>query len=56
LSKGNTITSVNYILENKIKILQGLPLIEISQLKRHPNNIKKHSEEQIKNLMELMRS
>lgn len=55
MSKGNTITSVNYILENKIKILQGLPLIEISKLKLHPNNIKAHPEEQIKNLMELMR-
>ena len=55
MSKGNTVTSVNYILENGIKILKGLPLIEISRLKRHPNNIKKHPEEQIKNLMELMK-
>jgi len=49
------ITKVNYILENGIKILQGLPLIEISKLKKHPHNIKKHPEEQIKNLMELMK-
>jgi len=55
VSKGNTVTNVNYILENGIKILKGLPLIEISRLKRHPNNIKTHPEEQIKNLMELMK-
>jgi len=55
VSKVNTVTNVNYILENGIKILKGLPLIEISKLKRHPNNIKKHPEEQIKNLMELMK-
>jgi len=55
VSKVNTVTNVNYILENGIKILKGLPLIEISRLKRHPNNIKKHPEEQIKNLMELMK-
>ena len=51
----DTVTDVNYILENGIKILKGLPLIEISRLKRHPNNIKKHPKEQIKNLMELMK-
>ncbi len=55
MSKVNTVTNVNYILENGIKILKGIPLIEISRLKRHPNNIKKHPEEQIKNLMELMK-
>jgi len=55
VNKVNTVTDVNYILENGIKILKGLPLIEISRLKRHPNNIKKHPEEQIKNLMELMK-
>ena len=56
LGKGKGSTSnVNFILENGIKILKGLPLIEISRLKKHPNNIKKHSEEQIKNLMELMK-
>jgi len=49
------VTNVNYILENGIKILKGLPLVEISRLKRHPNNIKKHPKEQIKNLMELMK-
>jgi len=53
--KTTNLTSVNYILENGIKILKGLPLIEVSRLKRHPNNIKKHPEEQIKNLMELMK-
>jgi len=56
LSKGKVSTSnVNYILENGIKIIKGLPLIEITKLKRHPHNIKKHPEEQIKNLMELMK-
>ncbi len=52
---GNIVTDVNYILENGIKILKGLPLIETSRLKRHPKNVKKHPEEQIKNLMELMK-
>ncbi len=55
MSKAEVVTKVNFILENGIKILKGLPLIEISKLKRHPHNIKKHPEEQIKNLMELMR-
>jgi len=55
LSKAEVVTKVNFILENGIKILKGLPLIEITKLKRHPHNIKKHPEEQIKNLMELMR-
>lgn len=55
MSKAEVITQVNFILENGIKILKGLPLIEISKLKTHPHNIKKHPEEQIKNLMELMR-
>lgn len=55
MSKGKLVTEVNFILENGIKILKGLPLIEISKLKLHPNNVKKHPEDQIKNLMELMK-
>lgn len=55
MSKAEVVTKVNFILENDIKILKGLPLIEITKLKTHPHNIKKHPEEQIKNLMELMK-
>lgn len=55
----STVTSntsnVNYILENGIKIIKGVPLIEISKLKLHPNNIKSHPEEQINNLCKLMK-
>lgn len=55
MSKGTVVTAnVNYILENKIKILKGLPLIEISKLKLHPNNIKSHPQEQINNLKKLI--
>jgi len=55
VSKGNTVTSVNYILENGIKIPRGLPLIEISKLKKNPQNIKLHSKEQIHDIAELMK-
>ncbi len=55
MSSGKISTSkVHYILENKIKILKGLPLIEISKLKLYPNNIKSHPESQINNLKKLM--
>ena len=55
MSSGKLSTSkVHYILENKIKILKGLPLIEISKLKLYPNNIKSHPESQINNLKKLM--
>lgn len=55
MSKGTVVTAnVNYILENKIKILKGLPLIQISKLKLHPNNIKSHPQEQVNNLTKLI--
>ena len=55
MSKGTVVTAnVNYILENKIKILKGLPLIEISKLTLHSNNIKSHPQEQINNLKKLI--
>ncbi len=56
MSTISSITSnVNYILENGIKIIKGLPLVEISKLKLHPNNIKSHPEEQINNITKLMK-
>ena len=55
MSKGELVSNVNYILENGIKILKGLPLIEISKLKKNPQNIKRHSKEQIHDLAELMK-
>jgi len=48
-------SNVHYIFENEIKIIKGVPLIEISKLKLHPNNIKSHSEDQINNLCKLMK-
>ena len=47
--------TVNYILENGIKIPRGLPLIETSKLRKNPQNIKLHSKEQIHDIAELMK-
>ena len=54
MSKGKVVT-LEYILENGIKILKGLPLIEITKLKKNPQNIKLHSKEQIHDIAELMK-
>ncbi len=39
----------------KIKVSDGFPLIETSKLKRYPHNVKIHTEEQIHDLIELIK-
>lgn len=55
LSKGDLVSNVNYILENGIKIPKSFSLVDISKLKKNPQNIKIHPKEQIHDIMELIK-
>ena len=45
----------NYVLDNGVKIINGVELVKTSKLKRNSTNIKIHSKEQIHDIIELIK-